>query len=150
MVPPALCVVGCIFRLRLYEIIIYRAPFLRSPLRHLCVGGPDPPPTFGEFVFVHCICIIIVFVVSEAAVRGEAEELEMPTERYVQDLQQALTETESSITYSFCLAPSPPDRSSTVTLAYEKVQKNISVSKTTVISLCSIYVVIQITAGADV
>lgn len=79
---------------------------------------------------------------SEAAVRGEAEELEMPTERYVQDLQQALTETESSVTYSFCLAPSPPDRSSTVTLAYEKVQKNISVSKTRVISLCSIYVVI--------
>ncbi|KAM8744475.1 DNA repair protein XRCC4 [Acanthopagrus schlegelii] len=64
--------------------------------------------------------------VSEAAVRGEAEELEMTTERYVQDLQQALTETESSITYSFSLTPSPPDHSSTVTLAYEKVQKDIS------------------------
>ncbi|XP_030292700.1 DNA repair protein XRCC4-like isoform X2 [Sparus aurata] len=64
--------------------------------------------------------------VSEAAVRGEAEELEMTTERYIQDLQQALTETETSVTYSFSLTPSPPDRSSTVTLAYEKVQKDIS------------------------
>ncbi|XP_073333485.1 DNA repair protein XRCC4 [Pagrus major] len=64
--------------------------------------------------------------VSEAAVRGEAEELEMQTEKYIQDLQQALTETENSITYSFSLTPSPPDHSSTVTLAYEKVQKDIS------------------------
>lgn len=64
--------------------------------------------------------------VSEAAVCAEAEELEMPMERYVQDLQQALTEPESSITYSFSLTPSPPDRGSTVTLAYEKVQKDIS------------------------
>ncbi|XP_029301080.1 DNA repair protein XRCC4 [Cottoperca gobio] len=64
--------------------------------------------------------------VSEAAVREEAEELEMQMERYVQDLQQALTDTESSVTYSFTLTPSPPQRSSTVTLAYEKVQKDIS------------------------
>ncbi|XP_071322032.1 DNA repair protein XRCC4 isoform X2 [Trachinotus anak] len=62
--------------------------------------------------------------VSEAAVCEEAEELEMPTERYVQDLQQALMGTESSITYSFSLTPSPPG--STVTLAYEKVQRDIS------------------------
>ncbi|XP_027137538.1 DNA repair protein XRCC4 [Larimichthys crocea] len=64
--------------------------------------------------------------VSAAAVCAEAEELEMQTERYVQDLQQALTDTESSVTYSFSLTPSPPDHSSTVTLAYEKVQKDIS------------------------
>ncbi len=76
-----------------------------------------------------CFC-----AVSEAAVCAEAEELEMPTERYVQDLQQALTEPESSITYSFSLTPSPPDRGSTVTLAYEKVQKDISVSESSVIS----------------
>ncbi len=80
------------------------------------------------------------FVVSEAAVCVEAEELEMQTERYVQDLQQALTETENSTTYSFALTPSPPDHCSTVTLAYEKVQKDISVSYTTVISLHSISV----------
>ncbi|XP_044030323.1 DNA repair protein XRCC4 [Siniperca chuatsi] len=64
--------------------------------------------------------------VSEAAVCGEAEELEMETERYIRDLQQALTEAENSTTYSFTLTPSPPDHSSTVTLAYEKVQKDIS------------------------
>lgn len=74
------------------------------------------------------------FVVSEAAVCGEAEELEMQVERYIQDLQQALTGTESSITYSFSLTPSPPNHSSTVTLAYEKVQKDISVSDAAVIS----------------
>lgn len=79
-------------------------------------------------------------VVSEAAVRGEAEELEMTTERYIQDLQQALTETKTSVTYSFSLTPSPPDRSSTVTLAYEKVQKDISVSETALVSLHSISV----------
>ncbi|KAM7392362.1 hypothetical protein PAMA_007463 [Pampus argenteus] len=64
--------------------------------------------------------------VSEAAVCEEAEELEMQKERYVQDLQQALTDPESAVTYSFSLTPSPPNHSSTVTLAYEKVQKDIS------------------------
>lgn len=64
--------------------------------------------------------------VSEAAVCSEAEELEMETERYIQDLQQALTETENSNTYSFTLTPSPPDHSAAITLAYEKVQKDIS------------------------
>ncbi|XP_041666502.1 DNA repair protein XRCC4 isoform X2 [Cheilinus undulatus] len=64
--------------------------------------------------------------VSDAVVREEAEELEMQTERYIQDLQQALTETETLSTFSFSLTPSPPDRSSSVTLAYEKVQKDIS------------------------
>lgn len=62
--------------------------------------------------------------VSEAAVCDEAKELEMEKERYVQDLHQALTGTESSITYSFILAPA--SSSATVTLAYEKVQKDIS------------------------
>uniref|UniRef100_H3D7S8 X-ray repair complementing defective repair in Chinese hamster cells 4 n=1 Tax=Tetraodon nigroviridis TaxID=99883 RepID=H3D7S8_TETNG len=64
--------------------------------------------------------------VSEAAVCGEAEELEMPTERYIQDLQQVLTGAENSTNYSFSLTPSPPDSSSAVTLAYEKVQRDIS------------------------
>lgn len=67
---------------------------------------------------------------SEAAVNEEAEELEMQKERYTQDLQQALMGAESSITYSFTLTPSPPNGSSTVTLEYEKVQKDISVSVT--------------------
>lgn len=89
-------------------------------------------------------------VVSEAAVCGEAEELEMQTERYIQDLQQALTETENSTAYSFNLTPSPPDRSSTVTLAYDKVQKDICVSRTAVISLVVSQCGTQITAGADV
>ncbi|KAG7471492.1 hypothetical protein JOB18_023927 [Solea senegalensis] len=64
--------------------------------------------------------------VSEAAVSGEAEELEMQRERYIQDLQQALAGTESSDCYSFTLTPSSPNHSSTVTLGYEKVQKDIS------------------------
>ncbi|XP_056288958.1 DNA repair protein XRCC4 [Pseudoliparis swirei] len=62
--------------------------------------------------------------VSEAKVREEAEELEMQMERYVLDLHQALTEAESS--FSFTLTPPPPGRHATVTLAYEKVQKDIS------------------------
>lgn len=64
--------------------------------------------------------------VSEAAVCSEAEELEMQKERYIQDLQQALTGAESSITYSFTLTPSQPSCSSSITLAYENVQKDIS------------------------
>ncbi|KAF3701732.1 DNA repair protein XRCC4 X-ray repair cross-complementing protein 4 [Channa argus] len=64
--------------------------------------------------------------VSEAAVYEEAEELEMQKERYIQDLQQALTGTTGSVAYSFTLTPSPPKHSSTVTLEYEKVQKDIS------------------------
>lgn len=58
----------------------------------------------------------------------EAEELEMQPERYIQDLQQALTGTEKSANYSFVLTPSPPNSSSAITLAYEKVQRDISVS----------------------
>ncbi|XP_029921986.1 DNA repair protein XRCC4 isoform X2 [Myripristis murdjan] len=64
--------------------------------------------------------------VSEAAVCSEAEELEMQKERYIQDLHQALTGTESSVTYSFILTPCPPSSSSSITLAYEKVQRDIS------------------------
>lgn len=64
--------------------------------------------------------------------RQEAEELEMQTERYVQDLRQALTEAETSGTYSFALTPPPPDRCEAVTLQYEKVQKDISVSDRTI------------------
>lgn len=88
-------------------------------------------------------------VVSEAAVCGEARELEMQTERYIQDLEQALTETENSTAYSFNLTPSPPDHSPAVTLAYDKVQKDISVSRTTVISLVVSQCGTQITARAD-
>ncbi|XP_068608921.1 DNA repair protein XRCC4 [Brachionichthys hirsutus] len=62
--------------------------------------------------------------VSAAAILGEAEELEMPTGRYVQDLLQALTQ--ASPTYSFTLTPSPPGRGSSVTLTYEKVEKDLS------------------------
>lgn len=75
----------------------------------------------------------ITFIVSEAAVCGEAEELEMQTERYIQDLQQALTGMENSSNYSFVLTPSRPNSSSAITLAYEKVQKDISVSISIVI-----------------
>lgn len=75
-----------------------------------------------------------VSIVTEAAVSGEAEELEMPTERYIQDLQQALTGAENSTNYSFSLTPSPPESSSAVTLAYEKVKRDISVSTSTVIT----------------
>ncbi|XP_008296288.1 DNA repair protein XRCC4-like isoform X2 [Stegastes partitus] len=64
--------------------------------------------------------------VSEALVCSEAEELEMQMERYIQDLQQALTAAESSTSYTFTLMPRPPDRSSTVTLTYEKLQKDLS------------------------
>lgn len=81
---------------------------------------------------------LFVFIVSEAAVCGEAEELEMPTERYIQDLQQALTgAAKNSTNYSFSLTPSPPDSSSAVTLAYEKVQRDISVSISTAITRIS-------------
>lgn len=74
---------------------------------------------------------MFLFAVSEAAVCEEAEELEMQKEKYIQDLQQALTETESCVAYSFILTPSPPNHSAAVTLAYEKVQKDISVSVNT-------------------
>nr|XP_020441184.1 DNA repair protein XRCC4-like isoform X2 [Monopterus albus] len=64
--------------------------------------------------------------VSEAAVCGEAEELEMQTEAYIQDLEAVLTGPESSWTYCFTLTPSAPNDSSTIKLEYEKVQKDIS------------------------
>lgn len=90
------------------------------------------------FCAVFCFLFVIptlLSAVSEAAVREEAEELEMQTERYVQDLQQALTDSENANAYSFVLAPPPPGRGSTVTLAYEKVQKEISVSETATVGL---------------
>lgn len=71
----------------------------------------------------------------------EAEELEMQPERYIQDLQQALTGTEKSANYSFVLTPSPPNSSSAVTLAYEKVQRDISVSVPAVITPISAWCV---------
>ncbi|CAL8386688.1 unnamed protein product [Boreogadus saida] len=67
--------------------------------------------------------------VTEDVLCSEAEELEMQKERYVQDLRQALTGTETSVTYNFTLTPHPTATTScttTTTLAYEKVQKDIS------------------------
>uniref|UniRef100_A0A1A8KH31 X-ray repair complementing defective repair in Chinese hamster cells 4 n=1 Tax=Nothobranchius kuhntae TaxID=321403 RepID=A0A1A8KH31_NOTKU len=64
--------------------------------------------------------------VSEEAINCEAEELEMQKEKYIHDLQEALTEAENSASYSFTLTPDPPNRSSTVTLMYEKMQRDIS------------------------
>uniref|UniRef100_A0A3B3U037 DNA repair protein XRCC4-like n=1 Tax=Poecilia latipinna TaxID=48699 RepID=A0A3B3U037_9TELE len=64
--------------------------------------------------------------VSEAVVNEEAEELEMAKEKYIQDLQEALTEPEPSASYCFTLKPHPPTSSRTVTLTYEKMQKDIS------------------------
>ncbi|XP_013983771.1 DNA repair protein XRCC4 isoform X2 [Salmo salar] len=63
--------------------------------------------------------------VSEDAVREEAEELEMQTDRYIQDLQQALTGTVASTDYSFTLTYNPGPMAN-MTLAYEKVQRDIS------------------------
>ncbi|XP_061589337.1 DNA repair protein XRCC4 [Cololabis saira] len=62
--------------------------------------------------------------VSEAVVNHEAEEMEMQTEKYTQDLQKALVAGEDS--YSFTLTPDPPDCRRSVTLVYEKMQKDIS------------------------
>lgn len=57
---------------------------------------------------------------------NEAEELEMPLERYIEDIEQAFTGRENSNTYNFTLTPNPPGHSSTLTLTYEKMQKDIS------------------------
>ncbi|XP_047229598.1 DNA repair protein XRCC4 isoform X2 [Girardinichthys multiradiatus] len=63
--------------------------------------------------------------VSEVVLNDEAEELEMPKEKYIQDLQQALTEPENSASYCFTVKPDPTS-SCSVTLTYEKRQKDIS------------------------
>lgn len=75
---------------------------------------------------------------SAAEVCSEAEELEMQTQRYVQDLQQALAETSGdSAAYTFSLTPpSPADGTSALTLAYEKVQRDIAVSRHRLVSQC--------------
>ncbi|XP_054612839.1 DNA repair protein XRCC4 [Dunckerocampus dactyliophorus] len=64
--------------------------------------------------------------VNEGMMCQEAAELEMPEDGYIQDLQQALTEKESSGSYRFTLSPSPPSQSAALTLAYDKVLKDIS------------------------
>lgn len=65
--------------------------------------------------------------VSEEVLRSEAEELEMSTQRYVQDLQEALTGGEgSSSSYSFSLRPRPLQPNTAITLTYEKMQSDIS------------------------
>ncbi|XP_061148628.1 DNA repair protein XRCC4 [Syngnathus typhle] len=61
---------------------------------------------------------------SEAWVRQEAAELEMSTEKYVQDLREALTGEAGVHSYRFALAPAAPDGA--LTLTYDKVQKDIS------------------------
>lgn len=58
----------------------------------------------------------------------EAAELEMQTQKYVDNLQEALTGTGDSGCYCFTLKPSPPTPGVSVTLTYEKVQGDISVS----------------------
>ncbi|XP_072310294.1 DNA repair protein XRCC4 isoform X2 [Eucyclogobius newberryi] len=60
--------------------------------------------------------------VTQAAFGEEAKELEMDIERYALDVQQALTGTECSTSYSFTLSGS----GACVSLSYEKVQKDIS------------------------
>lgn len=83
-----------------------------------------------------CACSTAVFqyfmqyssAVSPAAVGREAAELEMQTERYVHGLQEALMGGGASAAYCFTLTPSPPSRGSSVTLGYEKVQRDLSVS----------------------
>lgn len=73
--------------------------------------------------------------VSAAEVCSEAEELEMQTERYVQDLQQALAEASGdTAAYTLSLTPSPPDGASALALAYEKVQRDIAVSERRLVS----------------
>ncbi|XP_049593562.1 DNA repair protein XRCC4 isoform X2 [Syngnathus scovelli] len=61
---------------------------------------------------------------SEASVSQEAAELEMSTEKYVQDLREALTGEAGVHSYRFALAPATPDGA--LTLTYDKVQKDIS------------------------
>lgn len=85
-------------------------------------------------LYILLILSVILSAVSEAEVCSEAEELEMQTDRYVQDLHQALTETENTTAYTFSLTPSPPANGSALTLAYEKVQRDIAVSKHHLIS----------------
>ncbi|KAL0965288.1 hypothetical protein UPYG_G00279320 [Umbra pygmaea] len=64
--------------------------------------------------------------VSEDAVIDEAKELEMQTERYVQDVQQALTGSgAASADYRFTLTFNPGPGGN-LTLAYEKVQRDIA------------------------
>lgn len=63
--------------------------------------------------------------VGEATVSGEAAELEMTMEKYIQDLERALTGAGEPDSYSFSL--SPEAASGGVTLTYEKMQKEISV-----------------------
>ncbi|XP_061732084.1 DNA repair protein XRCC4 [Nerophis ophidion] len=64
--------------------------------------------------------------VSEEVMCQEAAELEMPEEKYIQDLQQALTQAESFDSYRFNLSPSPPSEEAALTLTYDKVLKDIS------------------------
>uniref|UniRef100_A0A3B3BE79 X-ray repair complementing defective repair in Chinese hamster cells 4 n=2 Tax=Oryzias melastigma TaxID=30732 RepID=A0A3B3BE79_ORYME len=62
--------------------------------------------------------------VGEATMSGEAAELEMTMEKYIQDLERALTGAGEPDSYSFSL--SPEAASGGVTLTYEKMQKEIS------------------------
>lgn len=67
-------------------------------------------------------------LVSEEDVSKEAQELEMPRERYVHDLQLILSgEGQADQSYSFHLAPKQSG-SPILQLSYEKVQRDMSVS----------------------
>lgn len=70
----------------------------------------------------------ILSLVSEEDISREAQEVEMPREKYVHDLQLILTrEGETDQSYSFHLAPEQ-SRSPVLQLSYDKVQSNMSVS----------------------
>ncbi|RVE66247.1 hypothetical protein OJAV_G00124280 [Oryzias javanicus] len=64
--------------------------------------------------------------VGGATVSGEAEELEMTEEKYIQDLERALIGAGEPDCYSFSLSREPASGGG-ATLTYEKMQKDISV-----------------------
>lgn len=67
-------------------------------------------------------------LVLEEDVTREAQEMEMPRERYVNELQLILTgEGQTDQSYSFHLAPKQSG-SPMLQLSYEKVQSDMSVS----------------------
>lgn len=67
-------------------------------------------------------------LVSEEDIGREAQEMEMPKERYVHDLQLILTgEGQVDQSYSFHLSPEQSG-SPMLQLSYEKMQSDMSVS----------------------
>ena len=82
---------------------------------------------------IQCLNVFVLCPVSEEEVSHEAQEMEMARDRYVDDLQLALTgEGPAALDYTFHLTAERGQggRGSTMGLhlSYEKVQKDISVS----------------------